>query len=113
MRWTILLLALALLTLVPPMAVEAQSFDCSYVCTPSTSCNAGCTYYDGRGFLVFTTCGEYNGGTCQQLTSEVPELLDLEAATWPECKTDDDCAGQCPGDVRCDAGGCLCLDQMF
>ncbi len=112
MRCKSLLLVLALLTLVPTLGVQAQSFDCAWVCTPSTSCDTACTYWDHRGILVLTDCDGY-GGTCQGLTSEIPEAFDLEAATWPECNTDDDCEGVCPGDVRCDAGGCLCLDQVL
>lgn len=43
------------------------------------------------------------------------QLLEAETggSCW-SCNTTADCDGCCPGNkVRCDAGGCLCLDSPF
>lgn len=111
-------LCLSFLTVSP---AQAQYFRwCSEVCANTYEC-LNCVERGPTGQLVRTTCCGPGGGVVGAPTEEdaasstecvetQPTFAASEIATWPECNSNDDCAGKCPGDVRCDAGGCLCLD---
>lgn len=115
----VLLLAGALVTALSAHG-QTNEFWCSTICTSSTSCDQACTTVE-NGILVLTDCGEY--GTCQssqslatsleleEVSTDPPIDLEQDLLATPQCTTVEDCVGVCPGDVRCDAGGCLCLDD--